>query len=356
MRRVFISMAGWTLIAGVTVGSLTVATAQVGSTSKTESIENRFAKAFESEDYAEMIASGLELSRLSPNDAHLQYLLALAYVSQGDNESAIKHLKKCAKDGYRNIGPSRKWEKFSALKSNPEFEKTLSVIRDNRTKGWEAFTTEAKSKEPLVIIPPNYSEDAVVPMLIVVHDRGGSPEGIAELFREPAKRLGALLVAPRSTHTAKDGEQSWGDTYGWRFRREAVFEAVFVVLNAAEHVAQKYSVDGEKIFVAGFSQGADVAIWATAFQGNIIRGVLAIGPRDYQLFERYRGSIRPQPNRFYLLVGEKDERLTDCLQLEDQILGANMPVKVKVLDGLGHEISKAQTDAITEGLEYLMDR
>ncbi|MCH8147505.1 MAG: hypothetical protein IH987_05850, partial [Planctomycetes bacterium] len=281
---------------------------------------------------------------------------ALAYASQEDTENAIKHLELCAKKGYRDIGPSKKWKAFGATQSHPQFRKTVSIIRQNRKKGWEAFRAKAKDQKPLIILPPNYAGDKVVPILVALHRYGGSPEEIAEIFREPAKRIGAILVAPTGPKEAKGGGRSWGDTFGWRRQRQEVFRAVHTVLDAAEYASRNYPADTDRILVVGFSQGADIALWTMAQYADLATGVLAIGPRDFELFERYRGSLRPNPPKFYLMAGENDERLADCLQIEDQVKGANMPVEVKALDGLGHEISKAQADAITEGLEYLMNR
>lgn len=354
MRQVNVSTASRILIAVVAIGP--TAYAQSDATSKLDAVEARFAKAFEKEDFAEMIVHGVELSRLTPDDAHLDYMLALAYASQDDTENALKHLNLCAKKGYRNIGPSKKWKAFGAMQSDPQFKKALNIIRNTREKAWEAFGARERNQKPLVIVPPNYSGDKAVPMLVVLHRYGGSPEEIAEVFREPAKRIGAILVAPSGPQEAKGGGRSWGPTFGWRHQREEVFVAVYTVLDAAERVTRDYPVDLEKFFVAGFSQGADIAIWMMAQYGDKATGVLAIGPRDFELFERYRGSLRPNPPKFYLMAGENDERLADCLRIEDQVKGANMPAQVKVLDGLGHEISKAQADAITEGLKYLMDR
>ncbi|MCH9003573.1 MAG: hypothetical protein IIC02_13455 [Planctomycetes bacterium] len=354
MRQVNVSSASRILIASLAIGP--TAYAQLGTSSKLDAVEARFAEAFEREDFAEMIVHGVELSRLTPDDPHLDYMLALAYASQDDTENAIKRLNLCATKGYRNIGPSKKWKAFGAMQSDPQFKKALNIIRKTRKKAWEAFRAQAKNPKPLIIVPPNYTGDKIVPMLVVLHRYGGSAEEIAEIFREPAKRIGAILVAPTGPQKAKGGGRSWGNTFGWRHQREDVFVAVYSVLDAAEQVTRDYPVDLEKFLVAGFSQGADIAIWTIAQYGDKATGVLAIGPRDYELFERYRGSLRPNPPKFYLMAGENDERLADCLQIEDQVKGANMPAKVKALEGLGHEISKAQADAITEGLEYLMDR
>lgn len=354
MRQLNVSFAIRILIASLAIGPTVYA--QVEATAKLDAVEARFAEAFEKEDFAEMIVHGVELSRLTPDDPHLDYLLALAHASQDDAENAIKRLNLCARKGYRNIGPSKKWKAFGTIQSDPQFKKALDIIRENRRKAWEAFRARTKNPKPLVIVPPNYTDDKIFPMLVVMHRYGGSPEEIAEVFREPAKRIGAILVAPRGPKEAKGGGFSWGNTFGWRHQREDVFVAVHSVYDAAEQVTRDYRVDLDHFLVAGFSQGADVAIWAIAQYGDKANGVLAIGPRDYELFERFRGSLRANPPKFYLMAGANDERLADCLLIEEQVKGANMPAKVKALAGLGHEISKAQADAITEGLEYLMDR
>lgn len=225
MRLANVSSASRILIASLAIGP--TAYAQLDATSKVDAVEARFAEAFEKEDFAEMIVHGVELSRLTPDDPHLDYMLALAYASQDDTENAIKRLNLCATKGYRNIGPSKKWKAFGAMQSDPQFKKALNIIRKTRKKAWEAFRAQAKNPKPLIIVPPNYTGDKIVPMLVVLHRYGGSAEEIAEIFREPAKRIGAILVAPSGPQEAKGGGRSWGNTFGWRRQREDVFVRLF---------------------------------------------------------------------------------------------------------------------------------
>ncbi len=321
---------------------------------KLSEVEKAFEEAFDSQNHEQMVQAGLQLAEQLPNDAHLQFLLSSAYVSLNDHEGALKWLKKCAAGGYRNIGPSKKWKTFEGLKKRPEYKQALALIRENRTKAWEEFRQSVKTRKPLVVLPPGHDGEAATPLLLVLHRRGGTPEEIAEVFKPAAARIGAVLVAPRSIYKDPEGGWTWGGTYGWRYQREVVHEAVATVLAAAELVVKDHPIDQEKFFVAGFSQGADVALWVTQHQAFLIRGVLAIAPHDHELFERYRGSVRPIAPRFYLLVGSKDERLSDVLQIEDQILGANMPVKVRVIDGLGHELPKDPDEALLNGLNYML--
>ena len=212
MRQAIGTFARRMLIASLAIGQ--TAYAQSDATSKLDAVEARFEEAFEKEDFAEMIVQGVELSRLTPDDAHLDYMLALAYASQDDTENAMKHMNLCAKKGYRNIGPSKKWKAFGGMQSDPQFKKALNIIRESRRKGWDAFRAQAKNQKPLIIVPPNYTGDKVVPMLVVLHRYGGSAEEIAEIFREPAKRIGAILVAPSGPQEAKGGGRSWGNTFG----------------------------------------------------------------------------------------------------------------------------------------------
>jgi|GEM_PF-3298656 len=328
----------------------------VGGDGKLSEIESAFAEAFDSQNYAQMVKAGLPLAERLPGDTHLQFLLSQAYVNLDDHENALKWLTKCAEGGYRNIGPSKKWKDFKALEKDPKYEQAMALIRESRTKGWEAFTQAIKAKKPLVVLPPKHDSETSMPILLVLHRRGGTPEEIAEVFKPVAARIGAVLVAPRSIHKAAEGGWTWGTEHGWRYQRESVHEAVATVLTAAEGVVKEYPINHEKFLVAGFSQGADVALWVTAHQSILVSGVLAIAPRDYELFERYRGSIRPMAPKFYLLVGSKDERLADVLQIEDQVRGANMPVTVNVLDGLGHEIPKDPNDVLMKAMNYLLDR
>lgn len=193
--------------------------------------------------------------------------------------------------------------------------------------------------------PPQVAEAAVV----LLHGRGDSPAGILRLVDELYHR-GVVYVAPAAAGRV------W---YPGGFedppseRRTAYLESAFGQVEAALDVAREAGVARERTVLAGFSQGAAVAVeYATRrpdrYGGlGVVAGGL-LGPTD-DLAAR-AGSLDGTPA--YCGVGDEDPHVpARHVEATGAVLEAmDAAVTVEVAEGVGHALG----DAAMAGLDGLV--
>jgi phospholipase/carboxylesterase len=122
------------------------------------------------------------------------------------------------------------------------------------------------SREPLLHVPPGLDGDGVVPLLVALHGAGGdAAAGLAPL-RALADERGLLLLAPSSR----------GPT--WDAVRGGYGADVGLLDQALDRVFATVPVDGDRVAVSGFSDGASYALGLGLANGALFRRVVAFSP------------------------------------------------------------------------------
>jgi polyhydroxybutyrate depolymerase len=105
-------------------------------------------------------------------------------------------------------------------------------------------------------LPSNYTEDQEWPLLLVLHGAGGTGNGIMEFtgFNAIAEREGFIALYP-------DGLANDWD-FGFGRSTEAgiiTIDDIGFLTDLVDMISQDYNVDLERVFVTGFSNGAQMA-------------------------------------------------------------------------------------------------
>lgn len=194
---------------------------------------------------------------------------------------------------------------------------------------------------------PGEAEAAV----LLVHGRGGSPEGIAEFTR--------LLNRPSTTWVAPAALQ--GSWYPYSFlasldRNQPWLDSALGILDSTVAQLGEEGVPPDRVVLLGFSQGACLATEFTARHARRWGGLAAlsgglIGPPG-SLFE-YAGSLDGTPAFFG--CGDPDPHIPrDRVEESGQVfasLGAD--VDVRIYEGLGHTVNNDEIEAVRTLLHNL---
>ena len=327
----------------------TMTAAAIGQTdaaSKKEGLQREFNAACEEKDFPRAADIGLKLTALEPKDFVSQYRLAAVYALSGDRTNALKWFKNCADNGYSDIRTAKTDPDFESIRSDEAFQDALEVIRKNRRVAYEEFKVKAAEKEPLVILSPDHDNTTEAPLLIVMHDDGGTAEEFAEIFRDTAQRMGAILIAPRAVYPAEGGGYRWGKRY----------EGDFVLMRALELTTNRYNTHQRQRVVVGLGEGGTIAMVSAYRHAQEFRGVIAVAPQYDPLFAPPPNPMRSRVPRYYLMVGDKDEALEDCRKYAAEYKAMPLEVKLKVYEGLGHELPKNFTAELQRALTYVRAR
>lgn len=119
--------------------------------------------------------------------------------------------------------------------------------------------------QPLVYVPDNIDASKPAPLILLLHGAGQRAQGIVERMASAADKRGAINLAPQSERSTWDVIRSFGHGGGPEFGADTGR-----VNDSLAALFAQFTIDPERIAIAGFSDGASYA--------------LSLGPRNQQLF------------------------------------------------------------------------
>jgi predicted esterase len=235
---------------------------------------------------------------------------------------------------------------LQSLQGLPEFERLVEVCRKREAEA------QAQAAPVLLTLQPEDQCQAgrqPCPLLLVLHGNNKSAEGSVG-FWSSAVSKGWLLALPQSSQVRSPGGYAWND------RDRAVREI-------QEHYAtlcEQYAIDPDRVVLAGFSLGGELAIWL-AMSGTIeARGFIAVGPggpymnepdKWMPLIEASQGSGL----RGYLVVGEQDVFCYEGTQALAALLKSrDIPCELEMHPNLGHDFPPEFQQSLTRALEFVL--
>lgn len=182
---------------------------------------------------------------------------------------------------------------------------------------------EGGAKPSLLYVRETYRRGHLAPLVVMLHGAGGTAGNALELVRKHADMLGIIVVAPQSRAVTWDiiGGRRYGpDVSGL----DDILSQVFV----------RYSVDPQRVSIAGFSDGASYALSLGVTNGDLFSSIVAFSPGFMQPLRRQG---RP---RIFISHGVEDRVLPidQCSRrLVPRLTSAGYKVEYREFGG-GHSV------------------
>jgi predicted esterase len=171
------------------------------------------------------------------------------------------------------------------------------------------------------------------PILLYVHGRGGNPFEDCRKWARVARRFG-WIVCPQGPATADTGGRAWHNDVD---TARHIIDATVAALKAK----YKGRIRTRNDILIGFSEGAFIAQQVGLKDPSHWNRWLILAANDKywfgdapQLLEQNHSKIR----RVYLFTGENDQVAENTKRAGDMLKTAHIPVRVKIVPGLGHEV------------------
>jgi phospholipase/carboxylesterase len=119
-------------------------------------------------------------------------------------------------------------------------------------------------RDGLLRVPPEAGDGRALPLVVMLHGAGGHAAGALRLIEDSAP--GALLLAPESRGP------TW-DVLGGAYGPDVAF-----LDEALRGVFARHRVDGRRVALAGFSDGASYALSLALGNGDLFTHALAFSP------------------------------------------------------------------------------
>ena len=121
-------------------------------------------------------------------------------------------------------------------------------------------------RDGLLYVPAGYRPDVPAPLVVALHGAGGDASGGIGPLRTLADASGLVLVAPESRG------RSWDVIVG-DYGPDVAF-----IDEALRHVFSGLSIDGERMVIEGFSDGASYALSLGLANGDLFTHCVAFSP------------------------------------------------------------------------------
>jgi predicted esterase len=135
-------------------------------------------------------------------------------------------------------------------------------------------------------------------------------------------------------------------------------------------VREQKGVDKSKIVLAGFSQGAALAIYLSLKKAFPCKGFFAVAPSDWVMPEKQRAIERDRPSRAYLefvqstdargvrgqiLIGEKDPFLKKMEFLKEEMVRRGLECNYSVEPRIGHEYPQDFGGKLRKAVNFVLE-
>jgi predicted esterase len=311
-------------------------------------LETQLFQLYQSGEYAQVLAlSTREASRFPTQAWRVTYWRICMASLLGETTLALQLLEEALEAGFWYAEAQlREDPDLQPLQGLPRFEQLVEVCQKRHAEA------QAQAVPVLLALQPEGGCQAGLqpcPLLLALHGNNRNAEGSVGFWRSAVSK-GWLLALPQSSQVRGP------DGYVWNDRDWAVREI-------PEHYAtlcEQYAIDPDRVVVAGFSLGGELAIWL-AMSGTIqARGFIAVGPggpymnepdKWVPLIEASQGSGL----RGYLVVGEQDVFCYEGTQVLAALLKSrDIPCELEVHPNLGHDFPPEFQQSLTRALEFVL--
>ncbi|NNJ27862.1 alpha/beta hydrolase [Alienimonas chondri] len=282
-----------------------------------------------------------------PDFAQAAYQLACNEALARNEEAARAAFERAMELGYADYVVARTDYELGTLRTAPDFPDHLKEIRRRYLK-----EAAAKVGTPFYIVPADVQADSEAdpeqanaeqagvpnagggerpPVMLLLHGYGDSHESYAPEATAWAKRGWAAVCVPGSLPTAEGG-------FTWPTSDETGYDTVDRQLRAIlKDPGLSAVADTSKVYLLGFSQGANHAVMQTVLHPDRYAGAVGLSPggRPGAIYnDPELNAAAPRP--IALFYGTEEERGELLTRWSDALTAADWPALCEEFPGAHH--------------------
>jgi phospholipase/carboxylesterase len=208
------------------------------------------------------------------------------------------------------------------VRQRPEDGHISAKLKPPTTKGRTgehalALDSIEANRDGLLRVPPTYTPDKAAPLAVMLHGAGGYARRVSSLF-SVAEDFGVILLIPESRGP------TWDAVRG-RYGPDIEF-----LDRALKYTFERCNVDGRRIAIGGFSDGATYGLSVGLASGDLFTHILACSPGFI-----IKGGLSGKP-RIFISHGKADQILpidTTSRRIVPVLQRANYAVTYREFEG-----------------------
>jgi phospholipase/carboxylesterase len=311
---------------------------------KVQAAQRSFNEAYRQGDWAKAVEIGSELVAMLPGRPLLEYNLACVYALSGDADEALDILGRAAASGFRDLSHLDADHDLDPVRDLPGFNAVRSQVESNQRR----FSLEARAAAAgtpiLIVTPKGHDPDRPAPLIVALHGYGDRPENHPGVWVPAANDFGAILAVPQ-------GGRQVGGGFGWT----GVEEVEAVLERVLAEVSGRFTVDRSRIVLAGFSQGAYLAMALGVRHPELLAGVIPMAGAYIPEIDAPPPAEGREP-RYYFMAGSQDRAVTDMRRAAKDYRAAGYAATLRILPGIGHASPDPAGGELSTALRWVLGR
>lgn len=292
-----------------------------------QQLVDRYDRFVSKENYKGALIAAESIVERYPESAIWQFNLGSMHARLGEHDAALSALREAAELGYTGIHSFEQSEDLDSLRDNDRFGEIIEQVRKNAQQRLDGFIREARNHTPETHVPSSVDESPA--LILALHGTGMRGEDMIESLTATADELGMILIAP-------DALRPSGKGFSWTYRDESEW----MVQDQINKAVDEHGIDPERVYLIGFSQGANIALIMGRTHPDLFAGVIPIcGHYEPQVAD-VDGSADIPP--YYLMTGARDPWKKTYINAKRDFQDSGIPVEVRMLSGKGHELPQGK--------------
>jgi len=310
---------------------------------------------YQEKKYLDALNAAIDASKRFPEDKpKTTFWIACLESRLGNLERAVHVLRESVQQGVWWPVETLLDSDLDPIRTRSEF--SLILAECQRLKQESA---KIAKPELLVKSPTGPSEAESWPVLVVCHQRYGErPDQTAHEWSS-ILRNGVGLAVPWSSQVYAPDGRCWDNL------DIAVRDMAWVHSELKKH----QGIDLDRLVLAGFSQGAALAVYLTLKRAFPCRGFIAVAPSDWVVPESKRATERDRPSpafssfiqassgkgfRGQIFIGENDPFLKKIEFLKDEMVHRGLECEYSVEPKTGHEYPDNFDSKLAKSLRFVL--
>jgi predicted esterase len=289
--------------------------------------------------YDEAAVYYLTAIKMKPGLSRAEYQLACDMAMWGQKKVALRYLGRAVDDGFWGYPTMLDDSDLQAVRSDPDFATLLAKVESN-------YKAEVPKHAPgaTVKIPKGSAPSEGWPVILFMHGFGSKRHDYDPLA-DLASELGLVGISVDGPTVAGENAFEWP-----KFKAQETDIYLQQVLAKQKNV----KLNLKKVYLAGFSQGAQHAAILVAMYPERYAGAVANSPGAAATMPREVNRSK-EPHRLYLMIGDSEAAVNKMMVTKFESLwkAANQPVQILHFAGV-HQFPPNAKDEYRKAIQWVV--
>ncbi len=231
-------------------------------------------------------------------------------------------------------------KEFDVYKDYPEFDEISRTDLELRSKTIEKASIKYELK-----LPNKFNPKKSYPLIIILHGGGSSLKRVLKHWNSP-------LLSKKFIRLYLQSFQHYdSNTFGWKVGDKRSDDELLVTFN---EIKKYYKVNIDQLYIGGISAGGSYAIDCSIRQVLPIKGFITFCPGIPRILRDDKIRNLSDLNlKGYIIGGENDYYLPRQKQMVAIFDKYDFNYEHQIIDGMGHEYPKNESDLIKKAIKFL---